>query len=826
MKLNLNWLAEYVDLKVSEEQLFEAINYKLGEIESITDFSLKYQGILIVKVVEVSNHPDADNLKLCLIDDNQVSKQIPRNNQGLISVVCGANNVVSGMLAVWIPLQAIVPTSFKTDQPIVMEAKNIRGVTSYGMLASLVELDLGSDAETILEVPNNHQASLIGQTFSSYYGLNTKIIEIENKMFTHRPDCFGLLGVAREIAAITKSSFKQPIWYNLAEMDKTIASDKKFRIDIEAPNLCQRLRVRVLSNAKVEPSVLELQFRLISIGIKPVNNIVDLTNYVMHLSGQPAHAFDYDKLLALSNKKDKLNLIVRQTKSSESLKLINGKTLNFDQPALVIATDKQPVALAGIMGGCDTEVDSQTKNVVLEVANFNQYDLHKTSMHYGVFSEALTRFSKGQSVWQIPAVANYLSTNISRLSEASLNESIYEISQQSYQSSSLKITPDFINQRLGTNYATKEIIELLSRVGFKVELSEGKLLIHIPFWRTDIGIVEDIVEEVGRLGGYMNIKPILPIRTIRPVSKNALIDLKTKIRTVLSLSGASEVMSYSFISQKLANSSSQNLKTAFNLINPLNPNLEVYRQDLSSSLLEVAKINIDLQFKEFAIFELGCVHVNDNQHLDGEALPIDLSRLSLIYHSNTVDTADCFYTARRYLDLLADHLSIKFSYSAYSKKSQLLSGIYVNSHSAIIELDNQIVGVLGLIKSSNKLAGFELDLDVLLSYLSQIKTSYIPISKYPKSSQDLTLQVSSHISYAELIQTIELVVNKYNQSDWRVEFQPLSIFQSDKMIDIKNISFRFEVCHTLKTVNRAEVSALVGKVVAKCSQQLSACQVV
>lgn len=826
MKVNLAWLKDYVDLKVDYEELLSRINTQLGEIETITNLGEKYRGILIVKVVDVKIHPQADKLRICLIDDAQKVNDVQRSEDGYIQVVCGAANVKAGMLAVWLPPQTVVPATFNQGKAAFkLEAKELRGVLSYGMLASPAELDISSNEDEILEVKASQSGlsdypkleindSLIGQSFAQVFDLQTTVIEIENKMFTQRPDCFGLLGIAREVAAITKSPFKKPAWY-YETFQSGITNSETLNIDIQCPDLVKQLRALIIKDIKVDQSDLILQTRLASIDFKPVNNVVDLTNYLMYISGQPTHAFDYDKLLALSaSQKEPLNLIVRQTRAGEELKLLNGKTLAFNQPAVVIATDKQPVALGGIMGGSKAEVDYTTKRVLLECANFNMYNLRHTTMHYGIFSEAATRFTKRQSLAQIPSIAQRTASLIEVVAKGQLEPSIYEFEAEPSKNElkNLSIKADFINQRLGSNLKSQQIANLLEAVEFKVQPLAESLELKVPFWRTDIEIAEDIVEEVGRLnGGYMALKPVLP-KYLRAVSDNQLLNLKTKIRHCLAAQGANEVSCYSFMSKTALTQAFLDPANSFHLLNPLNPNLQVYRQSIIPSLLKVGENNRRAGYKNFALFEIGCVHQKNAQALDEDGLPTDLQRIGFIYHQLKGEV-NPFYVTRRYLDLIAQSLSLKFTYQTYDLNQLDLSPkemVFDLKNSATIFVGDLKLGVIGLLKQFDNCAAWEIDTEVLLQAPKDKSAFYQPLAKYPKSSQDLTLQVPLELAYSKLKTALQETLSDYAKQNWQSNISLLGIFQPVEKTEIKNISFRLTVSHKERTVKKEEVSAIVS----------------
>ena len=849
MKINLAWLADFVDLAVDQDELLTRINTQLGEIESVINLEEKYKDILIVKVVSVQPHPNADKLSVCLVDDGRKFQGLPRQKNGYVEVVCGATNVWEGMLAAWLPPASIMPATFdKVDNRIQLGIKEIRGVLSHGMLASLFELDLGADKDGILDIkvssstlPNEYPQvkiddSLVGQSFAPVFDLATTVIDIENKMFTHRPDCFGLLGVAREIAAITKSVLKKPAWYSYADSQTPVKKGEALNLDIQCPDLVTRFRALLIRDLKVGPSDLILQTRLASIGFKPVNNVVDMTNYMMYVSGQPTHAFDYDKLLQLSSSQNPpLTLVVRQAVKKETLKLLNGKTAVFDQPAIVIATDKKPIALGGIMGGSEAEVDQSTRTVLLECANFNMYSLRRTTMHYGIFSEAATRFTKGQSRAQIPSVAHRTADLIAYSTAGQIEPPIYEFQQAADQSESksLLTTAKFINQRLGSELTTEVISSLLTAVEFNVKAEGEQLRIDLPFWRTDIEIAEDIVEEIGRLnGGYMTLKPVLPIRPIRPADNDELLSLKAQIRRCLAARGANEVLGYSFVSAESLAISGQDDENSFHLHNPLNPNLAVYRQSLTPSLMAMVETNRRSGHKNFALFEIGCAHQKNQQAIDQDGLPLDLQRVGFICHLTNRQAGSSFYAARRYLDLVARSLGLQFDYEVYDREQHdempAMHRVYDLNHSASVTVAGHDLGIIGLLNRQGNRAGWEIKTDILLqaqkSGLAQ-NLAYRPLAKYPTSSQDLTLQVPIEVPYGHLRRTLESTLMTYHHQGWRTRLNLLSIFCPDEP-NVKNISFRLVAGQEKRTVRKDEVSDIISALVKKAQSQHQAHQVV
>jgi len=505
MKVSLSWIKKFASIDLSAEELVEKIGAQLGAVEEVIDVGKKYEDLLVAKVVKCEKHPNADKLSFCLIDDGKANKTVKRDADGLIEVVCGAPNVKAGQQVVWIPPGAAVPNTYDKE-PFVIEAREIRGKISNGMLASPKELALGDNHEGILVLEDGKP----GDDFAKAAGLDDFVVDIENKMFTHRPDCFGMLGVAREIAGVQRRPFKSPDWYR---EDAALPADGrknvlKLTVKNELADLVPRFCAVAIKDVKVQTSPAWLQARLSSVGVRPINNIVDITNFFMLETAQPLHAYDYDKV--------KTGILgVRWGEKGEELKLLGGKTIKIDHQAIVITDGSQPIGLGGVMGGADTEVDETTKNIILECASFDMNTTRRTAMAYGLFTDAATRFTKNQSPRQNMAVLVKAVDDIQRIAGGRQASPVVDEKRLKEAVRPIETTEKFINSRLGLGLSAAAIKKILENVEFKVE-AKSSLKITVPFWRTDIEIPEDIVEEVGRLYGYDKLPQNLPGRTIRP----------------------------------------------------------------------------------------------------------------------------------------------------------------------------------------------------------------------------------------------------------------------------------------------------------------------
>jgi len=405
MKVSLNVIKQLINFELPPvDELVQRINQQLGSVEQVENLAERYRGARVVRVVECAKHPNADRLSVTKIDDGMAVPDVPRDENGLVQVVCGAPNVQAGMWAVWLPPASTVPASILEGEPFTLDARKLRGVLSQGMLAAADELAIGTDHEGIIALtPRDLPAGKAlqpGADFAALFGLDDYVLDIENKMFTHRPDCFGQLGVAREIAGILQQPFTSPTWYNLEQVFGD-GDSVPLVVSNDIPQLVPRFMAVAIRGVQVAPSPFWLQCQLVAMGAKPINNIVDATNYVMLMTAQPTHAYDYDTLHGGQ-------LGVRMARQGETLALLSGKTIELTPDDIVIADGQGPVALGGIMGGSRTEVSATTTTIVLECATFDMYAVRKMAMRHGVFTDALARFNKGQSPLQNAAVLNRL----------------------------------------------------------------------------------------------------------------------------------------------------------------------------------------------------------------------------------------------------------------------------------------------------------------------------------------------------------------------------------------------------------------------------------
>jgi phenylalanyl-tRNA synthetase beta chain len=815
MKVSLNWVKEFTKVDLSIDELVEKIGAQLGAVEQVINLGERYQGIVIVKVVECKKLEGSDHLSLCRVDDGGKAKDVERGSDGFVQVVCGAPNCKQGMLVAWLPPGVTVPSSWDGDK-FVLEAREIRGQKSNGMLASAKELAIGDSHEGLLELDEGKP----GDDFAATYKMDDYIIDIENKMFTHRPDLFGMLGVAREIAGISHQQFRSPNWY-LAKTPVQAGNGLALEVKNELPGLVPRFMAVALQGVTIGPSPVWLQTYLSRVGVRPINNVVDATNYMMLLTGQPQHAYDYDKVKAQSG--GTATLIVRNPHSNEKLTLLNGKEIQPRPEAIVIATDKQAIGLGGVMGGADTEVDASTQNIILECATFDMYSIRRTSMEHGIFSDAVTRYTKGQSPFQNQAVLTKTIELLTDVAGAKVASPVIDDNHTDIKDiPEVKVAVDFVNVRLGLALDANEMSDLLTNVEFENEGDDETITVGTPFWRTDIELREDVVEEVGRLYGYDHLPLELPKRDLTPAPKDQLLELKSRVRDVLSAAGASEVLTYSFVHGNLLEKAGQDREQAFQLNNALSPDLQYYRLSLTPSLLASIHPNVKAGYDRFVLFEIGKAH-NQTQK-DSDGLPTEFEMLDVVFAaSSKADvTGAAFYQARKYLTDLCGTLGLPLEFRPIeAEEDYQVAKPYDHKRSAkIFVLGTDIaLGMIGEYKASAakafKLpkftAGFGIGLAALQEALTHSAQKYVALPKYPKVTQDISLKVPSELSYRELYRFVWDAISKVRPENALPALSPVDIYQGgDKKT--KNITFRLEIASYERTLTDQEVNNLLDKV--------------
>lgn len=818
MIISLNWLKKYTDIDLPSSELATLIGARLVEIEEVKELAEKYKDVVVAKVIECDPIKDSDHLHVTKIDDGGKVKNVQRDEKGYVQVVCGASNVKKGQTVAWLPPGSTVPETFGTDEPFVLGAKKLRGFTSNGMIASIKELDLFDDHSGILELD---RGLLAGQSFAESLELDDVILDIENKSLTHRPDTFGIIGFAREVAGIQAKKFETPAWL-LDESPKLDTKGKalELTVAIDDPELSSRYQAIVLDGInKKATTPLLIQTYLSRSGVRPINPVVDVTNYLMLLTGQPLHAFDYDKVVKIGGKPE---IHVRSGQKGETVELLDGRVIELDVSDIVIAAGKTAIGLAGAMGGSSTEIDETTERIIVESASFNLYNLRTTQMRHGIFSEAITRFTKGQSPVQTAPV---LAEAVRLMGEWAGAEAASTIKDD--YPNTVRLRPidvelkNDINEFLGINAGMEEVVSTLETVGFVVQVKEPHTVRATPpYWRADIHIPEDVVEEIGRLNGFDSINPTLPGRDFTAVSPDFFDKIRLRLQNLLTRAGANEVLTYSFVHGDIMKKATQNVDEAYRIVNSISPDLQYYRQSLMPSLLTNIHPNVKAGYNHFALYELNKFHTKKHDLTD-EKVPKELDSLAfVVVDKKPLDEGAAYYEAKKYLDYIASEFSLEFMYTPLESNSDYpVARPYEPKRSARVsdKATGERIGVIGEFRRSVQksfklpvhIAGFEIATRAIAKLAAMQSSAYRPSSKFPSTQRDICFQVNLEVSYQQIIDAVQSGLATVDL-DWRIE--PVDIYQPNGK-QVKNITIRLELASMDRTLTSENANDVVNTVI-------------
>ena len=792
MRIPLSWLKDYVDLVVPPEELAARLTMAGTEVESI-EAAGTWDNVVVGLVKRVRPHPNADRLTLVTVD----------HGSGEAEVVCGAPNVAEGQKIAFASVGAELINPH-TGNPAKLKRSKIRGVVSEGMVCSELELGLGQDHEGILvldaDAPvGTRLAELLGDT----------LLDLE--LTPNRPDCLGLLGVAREVAALTGAEVREPpVSYEAAGP----AVGSLARVEIEDPDLCPRYTASVIQGVKIGPSPRWLAARLVKLGERPINNVVDVTNYVMFEMGQPLHAFDYDKVTDHT-------VIVRRAKRWETLVTLDDEPRDLDSEMLVIADPAQSIGLAGVMGGANTEIGESTTNVFLESANFLNTNNRRTARTLGLTSQATLRFEKGLR----PELAEVALRRATRLilevaGGVAAEGIIDEWPGKEAVQKSVHLPAAKIRRVLGLDPGAERVVSMLSSLGFGVRAEGGGWEVSIPYWRPDITIAEDLCEELARVIGYDSI-PIEGLSGRVPDwQPQPELDLRERVRDALAGAGMQETISYpaTTLERQGRVRPASDLPEPLRLANPLSSEYECMRTTLRESILETLADNVRVWRGPLALFEVGGVFLRRDSGLPEEremAVGVFAGPRSAPHWSTDGGHMD-FFDAKGALEALLRAFGVEGSFAAIEDETFQPGRVAKVGVPAAGDLQ---VGVVGEVASDvlaamdielSPVAMFEVDLRALGSAVTAAaKTGgrYEPFGRFPESIRDLALVVDEGVPAGDVISLAErnrLVVGATVFDVYRGEGLP----EGKKSLAVRMIYRSPKRTLTADDVSRAEQAIL------------------
>ena len=768
MKVSLNWLKTFVPIELKPDELAAALTMAGLEVDAVSDRFEYLKSVLVGRVATVKDHPNADRLKVC---DVEIGERT-------VTVVCGAPNVREGMLS---PI-ALPGTCFPNDR--ILEKGVIRGVSSEGMLCSEAELQLGTDTSGIMTLDDN---LTIGEALSKALNLSDTVIEVD--LTPNRPDCLSMIGTAREIAAIVKKELSHPDT-TLPVSGKEI--HERTSVTVDAPDLCPRYAARIIENITVAPSPFWLQERLRSVGLRPINNIVDITNFVLMEYGQPLHAFDLDSL-------EERRIVVRTAAEGELFTTLDEKERTLSKDMLLICDGKKPVAIAGVMGGMNSEIEAKTRNVLLESAYFNPVSVRKTSKNLGLNTDASHRFERGIDPQGTLVALDRATRLIAELGNGHIIDGLIDKCGDLPHPQTILLSTKQTNRLLGTDFNRKEIRDFLVSVGFDIREDTADILsVTAPSFRVDIKRPEDLMEEVARLSGYDHIPTTYPLIPAEARTPQTVIDHRRYTKVIMNGFGFDEAINYSFMDKmdcdRLLLHPDDYRRSLVEILNPLTEDQTVMRSTLLPGLLKSAHRNISQQSKTSRLFEIGKVFIGKGKtHLPEE---IEIlaglwtgSRTDLLW--NVPETACDFYDLKGVVEGFFTALKIKgisFTRMPVDTCSYIKNGfaaLLVTGDTPlglVGELHPQVLKNYGLKQTAFY---FELDMNRLYGMIPEDLQAR-PIPKYPATSRDVTVIVDQDIESSSLLDFIR------NLKEGLVE--QLSIFDvfAEKPIPAgkKSVSFR------------------------------------
>ena len=795
MKLSLNWLKEYVEVKEGPQEMAHALTMHAVEVKEIRAQAELLDKVVIGRIKQLREHPNADKLKL-------VDTEVGDNKT--VQIVCGGSNLKEGLwVAVALPGAKI--RWHGEGEPVVLEPAKIRGETSEGMICLDSEIGLGETKGTEIMVLDEHQDKKVGIALADLLKLNDHVLDIDNKSITHRSDLFSHLGIAREYAAIRNLKLKLP------KLNKLKTSNKhKLKVQVDNKELCPRYQALVLDNIQIKESPAWMQQRLIAAGMRPINNIVDITNYVMLEFGQPLHAFDYYKLFEQT-------IIIRNAKKTEKIKTLDGQDRELAFHDLVIADAQKPIAVAGVIGGENSEVDAKTKTIVLESANFNKTSVRKTAQRLGIRTEANIRFEKGLGLIQCAQAMQRAVALLIEYAGAEVSSKLHDLTQTSLKLKIIKVDLAYINDLAGIEIPKKKVISILNALELKTkEKKKGIIEVEVPLFRTDLNIPEDIIEEVTRVFGYDQITPQPLHGKLEPVVPVQRLAIGDEIRRMLVGWGFTEMMNYSFHGDQDLRNTCLKTEDHIELANPVSDDLKYLRITLLPKLLSNIKHNLDLNYHDLRLFEIGHVYFVPKK---------EITVLSVIL---TGDKEDIFFQAKGILEKLFQNSNIEYLFKKVDivQETSPYANIFNNDVYSRVYCQGQDIGNLNLINQElldnygikGQVGYFSIYLEEVSKY-ANTNLEYQALPKYPPVTIDLAVTLPEKYSWKEvrheimitnsLIKEVELFdlytgekVGKGNKSfAMHLVFQP-----NKKTLEMKEVEqMREEIVKQLNKKFKAEI---------------------
>lgn len=787
MKVSKNWLKDYLNLdNISDDELFKQISFHISEIESYKKM-VEATNLTIGYVHECVDHPDSDHLHVC---------QVEVAPGDMKQIVCGAPNVKAGVKVIVANVGVVLPGDFK------IKAAKVRGVESNGMLCSLQEL--GIEEKYVEEEFKNGiyllpEDAEIGACPLEYLGFDDTVIDLE--LTSNRSDLLSIEGVAYDLGATLNQQI-MPIEPSIEVVNKKNPVSVKLDTD-----KCYKYSARYIANVNIAPSPQWMKARLIASGIRPINNVVDITNFVLLEMGQPLHAFDAD---LLGN-----TIVVRQANDGEKLKTLDNIERELNSEDIVITNGKDAVCVAGVMGGLTTEVEATTKNIILEAAYFDPLSIRKTSTKLGLKSESSVRFERKIDYDRVERALDYAAQLLQELCDGEVYEDVVTDVKVVLEPKTVTVTAEKINSILGTDLSDEYVNEIFDRLAYTYVKNDLEYTITLPSRRMDLEpSIQDITEDVARINGYDNI----PTTIAKTRDKGYLTypQKRTRlIRQILANMGLNEAVSYSLIAKKNLNLYTTEEKTPVEVMMPMTEDRAVMRQSLLNGLIDAIAYNKARKIDDLAMFEIGKTYSADKEEVK---LAIAMSGLFSSHLWNGMKQEASFYLLKGILDALFAKLNVTVTYEAYKEQASFHPG-----RTAAIMHNGKMIGLIGQMhpKFAKDMAigntiALEIILDDILEEENGLK--YHPINKFPTITRDLAIVCKKDIPADTILKLIKQTGKKTLTS-----LELFDVYTGENVAeDEKSLAFKLKFEDPTKTLETAEVDKLVSQILNRLDREIGA----
>ena len=801
MKISYNWLKDYLDLSIGSNDLADILTSTGLEVEGVSQVFSSFEHLVVGKVIDCYQHPDADRLKITKVDVGHNINQI----------ICGAPNVRKGQYVV-----VVLPGNYLTNikgESFKIKKTKIRGKWSEGMICGEDEIGLGYNHEGIIELTKDCK---VGDLVSNYFKVNKDQV-LDIGLTPNRTDAFGHIGVCRDLYAYFMHRSKK-INFTLPDTSfyKAGESNLSLTLDNQSSDLCSQYYGVCIDNVNVKPSPIWLQSKLISVGLKPVNNIVDITNYVLHETGSPLHAYDYDKI-------EESNLIIRRAKKSELFRTLDSNEISLSSENLIICDKNKPLCLAGIMGGIDCNVNSKTQRIFLESAFFNSSNVRKTSKQYGIQTDSSYRFERGVDYNNSLFALHRSALLIKDICGAKIGQEVsFTTSQMNY--NEIDFSFKYCFNILGHKIDQNNILSILKHLDFEILTQTDDIIkLKVPSFRVDVTRPIDVVEEILRIYGYNNVPESKYIKfqpTISStISKN---DIKLHISSLLASKGFCEIQNNSLTSEKTTRFDGESKLSPVKLLNPLSNDLAIMRTNMFSSALNVIHHNLNRQIFNLKVFEFGKVYglCDKNKYHEDEHLTICVTGIFKGGSWNDKAKKIDFFIIKGVLDQIIQKSSLSvndLSLLDTPKSYSSLNSSYFFKKEVIAEcgmFSNEFLQLHGIKKD---VYFIDIHVNSFFKYFSSHNTQYSPIPKFPSIKRDLSLLIDKDISFFE----IKNLINNLNIYLLK-NIDLFDVYVGDKVDENKksySLSFLFQ--DKKRTLTDLEVDKIMKRIYKNLNSKLS-----